>query len=58
MKNWNSKKGEWTDIIKKDTREKAMLAQFLKLQGMSVKMIANKLSLSESRINEYLKEDE
>ena len=58
MKNWNSKKGEWTDIIKKDKREKAMLAQFLKLQGMSVKMIANKLSLSESRINEYLKEDE
>ncbi len=58
MKNWNSKKGEWTDIIKKDTREKAMLAQFLKLQGMSLKMIANKLSLSESRINEYLKEDE
>lgn len=57
MKNWNSKKKEYTDIIKKDTREKAQLAQFLKLQGMSVKDIAEKLELSESRIKEYLKDE-
>jgi DNA-binding NarL/FixJ family response regulator len=57
MKNWNSKKKEYTDIIKMDTREKAQLAQFLKLQGMSVKDIAEKLELSESRIKEYLKDE-
>jgi len=57
MKNWNSKKKEYTDIIKMDTREKAKLAQFLKLQGMSVKDIAEKLELSESRIKEYLKDE-
>jgi len=57
MKNWNSKKKEYTDIIKMDTREKAKLAQFLKLQGMSVKDIAEKLELSESRIKEYLRDE-
>ena len=57
MKNWNSKKKEYTDIIKMDTREKAQLAQFLKLQGMSVKDIAEKLELSESRIKEYLRDE-
>jgi len=57
MKNWNSKKKEYTDIIKMDTREKAQLAQFLKLQGMSIKDIAEKLELSESRIKEYLKDE-
>jgi predicted transcriptional regulator len=57
MKNWNSKKKEYTDVIKLDTREKANLANFLRFQGMEVKEIAKKLKLSESRIREYLKDE-
>lgn len=57
MKNWNSKTQTWEDIIKPDTREKAMLARFLKFQGWSTKRIAKELGLSESRIKEYFKDE-
>jgi len=56
MKNWNSETRTWEQIIKPDTRDKAMIAKFLDFQGWSVKRIAQSLKLSESRIREYLKD--
>lgn len=54
-KNWKSKKHEWADLVKPETKEKAALAANLKRQGKSVQEIAKKLNLSTSRIYELLR---
>ena len=55
-KNWNSKKGSWSDIKSDETLKKAVLAKKLKSDGMSVADIAEKLNLSKGRIYEYLRD--
>lgn len=55
MKNWNSKLGEYTDIVKDSTKIKAERAQKLRAEGKSVKEISEKCGMSESRIREYLR---
>ena len=55
-KNWNSKKREYTDIVKRDTRAKANKAKEMKMKGKTVSEIAAQLNLSKSRIYEYLRE--
>lgn len=54
-KNWNSKKGVYTDVIGDETLAKSKKAQELKNQGLSVSDIAIKLGLSKSRIYELLR---
>jgi DNA invertase Pin-like site-specific DNA recombinase len=54
-KNWNSKKGVYTDVIGDETLAKSKKAQELKNQGLSVSDIAIKLGLSKSRIYEFLR---
>jgi DNA-binding NarL/FixJ family response regulator len=55
MKNWNSVKEDFTDIVKESTKQKAEKAIKLKNQGNSVKDISYKMGLSESRIREYFR---
>ena len=55
-KNWISYKGEWSDLVHQDTKDKAASARKMKLNGMSAKEIANKLELSVSRIYQYLRD--
>jgi len=55
--NWNSKKNEYSKIVKEDTQIKANKANLLRLKyDVSVKDIAFILDLSQSRIREYLRE--
>jgi predicted transcriptional regulator len=54
-KNWNSKKGIYTNIISNEILNNSKRAQELKNKGVSVTEIAKELGLSKSRIYEYLK---
>jgi hypothetical protein len=54
-KNWNSKTGEWSDIVRPETKENAALAQEMRKAGDSIAKIAKALGKSESRIREYLR---
>ena len=55
MKNYNSKENKYTDIKSSNILERAKHCQHLYGGGMSVKRIAEKYNLSESRIRQYLK---
>ena len=55
MKNYNSKENKYTNIKSLDILERAKHCQHLYNEGMSVKDIAKKYDLSESRIRQYLK---
>ena len=55
MKNWNSKDKKYYEIESKLIRNRAKEVQKLHSTGNSVKEIAVKYELSESRIREYLK---
>ena len=55
MKNYNSKENKYTNIKSFDILERAKHCQYLHSKGMSVKDIAEKFNLSESRIRQYLK---
>jgi DNA-binding NarL/FixJ family response regulator len=55
MKNYNSKENKYTNIKGSDILERAKYCQHLHSKGMSVKDIAEKFNLSESRIRQYLK---
>jgi orotate phosphoribosyltransferase-like protein len=54
-KNWKSKKKQWDDLVKPETKMKAAKAASLKNKGKSVKEIADELELSKSRIYELLR---
>ncbi len=54
-KNWHSRSRSWTDLVNKETKDKAKEAVKLRKSGKSVKEIAASLKLSESRIYEYLR---
>tara|TARA_A100001201_G_scaffold12384_1_gene15924 strand:+ start:378 stop:548 length:171 start_codon:yes stop_codon:yes gene_type:complete len=55
MKNYNSKENKYTNIKSLDILERAKHCQHLYNKGISVKDIAKKYNLSESRIRQYLK---
>tara|TARA_R110002050_G_scaffold276801_1_gene422186 strand:- start:328 stop:498 length:171 start_codon:yes stop_codon:yes gene_type:complete len=55
MKNYNSKENKYTNIKGSNILERAKHCQHLHSKGMSVKEIAEKYDLSESRIRQYLK---
>ena len=55
MKNYNSKENKYTNIKSLSILERAKHCQHLYSKGMSVKDIAKKYDLSESRIRQYLK---
>ena len=55
MKNWNSKDKKYYDIESKLIRNRAKEVKRLHSEGESVKEIAVRYELSESRIREYLK---
>ena len=54
-KNWQSKQRLWTDLVKPETKQKAVQAARLKKLGKSVKEIADEMELSKSRIYELLR---
>ena len=54
-KNWKSKKKQWDDLVKPETKAKAIKAAALKNKGKSVREIADELDLSISRIYELLR---
>lgn len=54
-KNWNSKTGEWSDVVRPETKELAARAQELHKEGNSIANIAKLLGKSQSRIRELLK---
>ncbi len=54
-KNWTSKQREWTELVKPETKQRAALALRMKIQGKSVREIAAKIELSQSRIYELLR---
>lgn len=53
--NWHSKTRSWSDLVNKETKDKAKEAVRLRKSGKPVKEIAKALGLSESRIYEYLR---
>lgn len=55
-KNWNSKRGTWTPIIRPETKELAARAARLRAQGRTVAQIAKELGRSASRIRELLRD--
>jgi len=55
MKNYNSKENKYTDIKSLNILKRAKYCQRLYNKGYSVKDIAEKYNLSESRIRQYLK---
>ena len=57
MKNWNSKDKKYYDIKGNKVRNRAKEVVKLYSLGESVKELATKYELSESRIREYLKSD-
>ena len=57
MQNWKSSDREYTPIKSSKTINKALLAQSLRSEGISVEGIAVMLQLSKSRIYEYLRKD-
>tara|TARA_R110000772_G_scaffold156021_1_gene267092 strand:+ start:101 stop:316 length:216 start_codon:yes stop_codon:yes gene_type:complete len=56
MKNWDSKDKKYYDIESKLIRNRAKEVSRLHESGTSVKDLAAKYELSESRIREYLKQ--
>ena len=54
-KNWNSATGEWSDIVKPETNDRAARAQEMHKEGNSIASIAKALRVSESRVREYLR---
>lgn len=54
-KNWKSKKKQWDDLVKPETKMNAVKAASLRSKGKSVKEIAKELELSTSRIYELLR---
>tara|TARA_R110002153_G_scaffold148406_2_gene299643 strand:- start:345 stop:539 length:195 start_codon:yes stop_codon:yes gene_type:complete len=57
--NRNSHQNEWTPIQDLDVRKRAELASILHFkEGYSVKEIAERFNLSESRIREYFKQED
>ena len=56
MKNWDSKDKKYYDIESKLIRNRAKEVSRLHELGTSVKDLAVKFELSESRIREYLKQ--
>ena len=55
MKNYNSKENKYTDIKSLNILKRAKYCQRLYNKGYSVKDIAGKYNISESRIRQYLK---
>jgi DNA-binding NarL/FixJ family response regulator len=55
MKNWNSKDSKYTNIKSTSVKDRATEVNKLHDKGVSVKDIADRYDLSESRIREYLK---
>lgn len=55
MKNYNSKTNTYTDIQSINIRKRAMECQNLYRKGITVKELAARFNLSESRIRQYLK---
>lgn len=55
MKNYNSKENKYTDIQSVDIRKRAKECQNHHRDGMTVKELAVKFKLSQSRIRQYLK---
>ena len=55
MKNYNSKENKYTNIKSLNILKRAKYCQRLYNKGYSVKDIAEKYNLSESRIRQYLK---
>ena len=55
MKNYNSKENKYTDIKSEEILGRAKHCQYLHSKGKSVKELAEKYELSESRIRQYLK---
>jgi DNA-binding transcriptional regulator LsrR (DeoR family) len=55
MKNYNSKENKYTDIQSEDIRKRANECQNHYQEGITVKELAVKFKLSESRIRQYLK---
>lgn len=55
MANWDSKNGVHKPVVGSATKKKEELARELRQQGLSVEEIANRLGLSKSRINQYLR---
>ena len=58
MKNWNSKINEYTPIVGDKTIGKARTAVSMKQGGVPVRIIAKGLKLSQSRIYQYLRDEE
>ena len=57
MVNWNSKESTYKPIRSTEVIEKAEQARAMYGHGLSVKVIAETLSVSKSRIYEYLRKD-
>mgnify|MGYP001343012906 CR=1 FL=1 len=55
-KNWNSKQGTWTPIVRPETKELAARAARLRATGKTVAQIAKELGRSQSRVRELLKD--
>ena len=55
MKNWNSRKENFTNIVKEDTKTKAKKAIKLHQSGETINEISLTMGLSESRIREYFR---
>lgn len=55
MKNYNSKENKYTDIQSEDIRKRAKECQNHHREGITVKELATRFNLSESRIRQYLK---
>ena len=56
MVNWNSKESTYKPIRSTEVIEKAEQARAMYGHGISVKTIAETLSVSKSRVYEYLRE--
>ena len=54
-KNWHSKTGQWKELVRKDTKIRAIYAKAMRDAGMRVADIANCFDLSPGRIYEYLR---
>lgn len=54
-KNRNSRDGTWTDVVRPETKAKAVRSRELLESGNSLRSIAKILRLSESRVRELLK---
>jgi uncharacterized protein YjcR len=55
MANWNSSTKTYSNVVKEETKEKETMAKKLYSRSFTVKEIAQRMGLSESRIREYLR---